>query len=68
MLWNKVEKKERKDTGEKTSEFVVELSKIEEKYKITENSYGLFQINLVLNFQRFLLRLANFIVFCKNSF
>ena len=51
--------KKNKETREKTSEFVAELSKIEEKDKIMENSYAMVQIKLVLNFQRSLLRLAN---------
>ena len=51
--------KKNKETREKTSEFVAELSQIEEKDKIMENSYAMVQIKLVLNFQRSLLRLAN---------
>ena len=51
--------KKNKETREKTSELVAELSKIEEKDKIMENSYAMVQIKLVLNFQRSLLRLAN---------
>ena len=51
--------KKNKETREKTSEFVVELSKIEEKDKIMENSYATVQIKLVLSLQRSLLRLAN---------
>ena len=51
--------KKNKETREKTSEFVAELSKIEEKDKIMENSYAMVQIKLVLNFQRSLLRLAD---------
>ena len=51
--------KKNKETREKTSEFVAELSKIEEKDKIMENSYATVQIKLVLSLQRSLLRLAN---------
>ena len=51
--------KKNQETREKTSEFVAELSKIEEKDKIMENSYAMVQIKLVLNLQRSLLRLAN---------
>ena len=51
--------KKNKETREKTSEFVAELSKIEEKDKIMENSYAMVQIKLVLNLQRSLLWLAN---------
>ena len=51
--------KKNKETREKTSEFVAELSKIEEKDKIMENSYATVQIKLVLCLQRSLLRLAN---------
>ena len=40
-------------------EFAVELSKMEETDKIMENSYAMFQIKEVLNFQHFLLWLAN---------
>ena len=49
----------RKETGEKTSEFGVELSKIEGWDKIMENSYTMFQIKVVLNIHRFLLLLEN---------
>ena len=51
--------KKNKETREKTSEFVAELSKIEEKDKIMENSYATVQIKLILSLQRSLLRLAN---------
>ena len=48
-----------KKTGEKTSEFAAELRKIEEeKDKIMENSYVMFQVKVILNFQRSLLRFA----------
>ena len=50
----------RNKTGEKTSKFVVDLSKIEEeKDKIMENSYVMIQIKVISNFERSLLRLAN---------
>ena len=50
----------RNKTGEKTSKFVVDLSKIEkEKDKIMENSYVMIQIKAISNFERSLLRLAN---------
>ena len=48
-----------KNPKEQTSEFVVELSEIKEKDKIMENSYAMFQIKVVLNFQRSLLQLVN---------
>ena len=37
----------------------MELSKKEEKDKIMENLYVMFQTKKALNFQQFLLRLAN---------
>ena len=40
----------REKTGEKTSDLVEELSKIEKKDKIMENSYAMFQNKVVLNF------------------
>ena len=49
----------RKETREKSSEFVVQLVKIREKDKIMENSHACFKSKLFLNFQRFLLRLAD---------
>ena len=47
------------ETGEKLQNFLWVLSKIEEKDKITENSYAMFQIKVVLIFQCFWLGLAN---------
>lgn len=49
----------RKKDGEITLGFVAELSEIEVKHEIMENLYAMYQIKVVLNFQRSLLRLAN---------
>ena len=49
----------RKKDGEITLGFVAELSEIEVKHEIMENLYAMYQIKVVLNFKRSLLRLAN---------
>ena len=49
----------RKKDGEITLGFVAELSEIEVKHEIMENVYAMYQIKVVLNFKRSLLRLAN---------
>ena len=43
------------ETLKETLEFAAELGKIEEKDKIMENSYTMFQIKEVLNFHRYLI-------------
>ena len=49
----------RKKDGEITLGSVAELSEIEVKHEIMENLYAMYQIKVVLNFKRSLLRLAN---------